>query len=96
MCAASAITSADPEQLAAPLLGRHEQRRHRRAQALGAQGQQQVLHERVDRGAADDALARQLGVGHGEVVQAHAHDQVQGHVGQRAGVQVGALDARGA
>ena len=78
------------EQLADLRLGGHQQRRHRRPQALRAQREQQVLHERVDRGAADDALARQLGVGDGEVVQAHPDHQVQRHLGQRCGVLVGA------
>ena len=80
----------DLQQLADLLLGGHEQRRHRGTEPLGAQAEQQVLHERIDRGAADDALAWQLGVGHGEVLQAHADDQVHGHLVERSRVFVGA------
>ena len=72
----------DSEQLPDLCLGGHEQRRHGRRQALGAQGQQQVLHERVDRGASDDALAVKAGVGDREVLDAHPDDEVDRDVGK--------------
>ena len=72
-------------------LGRHEQRGHRRGELLAAQREQQVLHERVDRGAADDALPRQRGVGDREVVEAHPHDEVQRHLVEALRVFVRAL-----
>ena len=75
-------------------LGGDQQRRHRRAEPLVAQRQQQVLHERVDRRAADDALARQLRVGHGEVLRRTPTTRCSGTSSQPLRVVVGARAMR--
>jgi len=80
----------DREQALDRGFGRDQQRRQRRAEPLRAQGEQQVLHERVDRGAADDARAVKLAVGDQHVRDPHADDQVQRHLVQAVRELVGA------
>ena len=47
------------------------------------------MDERIDRGATDDALARQLRIRHRQVFQADADDEMEGHLVERPRIVVG-------
>src|SRR5204863_7990792 len=66
----------DLEQRLYVWLGGDEERGERRTEPLRAQAEQDVLGERVDGRAADDALAGQPGVGGEHVVHPHADDEM--------------------
>ena len=79
----------DPEQLLDLRLEHAQQRRQRRRHALVAQGEAEVLDGRVDRRAADDAQAAEVGVGRMGVGEVGQDDDDRRVVGEVLGEVVG-------